>query len=86
MGEVLNGKFGQSFVPEDLAYMLRQFSDGSDGGGDGGRPTQVQEMQGVLDGAIGVVAAVLSGEVEPKVQARGATHFQIYRGETGHSV
>ena len=31
LGEVLNGKFGQSYAPEDLQYMLRQFlpADGS---------------------------------------------------------
>lgn len=34
IGEVLNGKFGQSFATEDLAYMLRQFSDSGSGGVD----------------------------------------------------
>lgn len=34
IGEVLNGKFGQSFATEDLAYMLRQFSDTGTGGVD----------------------------------------------------
>ena len=47
---------------------------------------QVSQMQAIVDGVLRVLTDVASGTVQPKVQARGATHFQIYRGLDGHSV
>lgn len=61
------------------------------GGGDSGDSddepgAKVAELVDVVAGAVNVLGKVLSGALEPNAQARGATHFQIYRGETGHSV
>ena len=47
------------------------------------------QLDGIVSGVKAIMtllAEVVSGEKEPRAQAGGATHFQIYRGLDGHSV
>ena len=48
--------------------------------------TKVTRVTEVVAGVLKVVADVASGIKIPKAQARGSTHFQIFRGMDGHSV
>ena len=47
---------------------------------------KVAQLADIVETTINTLGKVVSGVLEPKAQARGSTHFQIYRGETGHSV